>query len=49
MEKLKTTFLEFLGALTYDQVIEREATKAEALARIMKFMPMPPGSGLSIR
>ncbi len=49
MEKLKTTFLEFLGALTYDQVVEREATKAEALARIMKFMPMPPGSGLSIR
>lgn len=49
MEKLKTTFLEFLGALTYDQVIEREATKAEALARIMKFMPMPLGKGLSIR
>ncbi len=49
MEKLKTTFLEFLGALTYDQVVEREATKAEALARIMKFMPMPLGKGLSIR
>lgn len=49
MEKLKTAFLEFLGQLTYDQVIEREAGKAEALARIMKFMPMPPGKGLSIR
>lgn len=49
MEKLKTAFLEFLGALTYDQVIEREAAKAEALARIMRFMPMPLGKGLSIR
>ncbi len=49
MEKLKTAFLEFLGELTYDQVVEREAGKAEALARIMKFMPMPPGKGLSIR
>ncbi len=49
MEKLKTGFLEFLNALTYDQVIDREASKAEALARIMKFMPMPPGSGLSIK
>jgi len=49
MEKLKTAFLEFLGELTYDQVIEREANKAEALARIMKFMPMPLGKGLSIR
>jgi len=49
MEKLKTGFLEFLNALTYDQVIDREAAKAEALARIMKFMPMPLGKGLSIR
>lgn len=48
-EKLKASFLEFLGALTYDQVVEREANKAEALARIMKFMPMPLGGAITIR
>ncbi len=47
-EKLMSSFLEFLGALTYDQVIEREAAKAEALARIMKFMPMPLGKAILI-
>lgn len=47
-EKLMTSFLEFLGALTYDQVIEREAAKAEALARIMKYMPMPLGKAILI-
>ena len=47
-EKLMTGFLEFLNALTYDQVIEREATKAEALARIMKYMPMPLGKAILI-
>lgn len=47
-EKLVTGFLEFLGALTYDQVVEREAAKAEAMARIMKFMPMPLGKAIII-
>lgn len=47
-EKLVSGFLEFLGALTYDQVIEREAAKAEAMARIMKFMPMPLGKAILI-
>jgi len=47
-EKLIAGFLEFLGALTYDQVIEREATKAEAMARIMKYMPMPLGKAIII-
>jgi hypothetical protein len=47
-EKLVTGFLEFLGALTYDQVVEREAAKAEAMARIMKFMPIPLGRSITI-
>lgn len=47
-EKLITGFTEFLGALTYDQVVEREATKAEALARIMKYMPMPLGKAIIV-
>jgi hypothetical protein len=46
-EKLKTNFLEWLNSLTYDQVIEREAGKAEALARFMKFVPMPLGKAIS--
>lgn len=45
-EKLKSTFLEWLQSLTYDQVMEREATKAEALARFMKFIPMPLGKSI---
>lgn len=47
-EKLVTGFVEFLGELTYDQVLEREATKAEAMARIMKYMPMPLGKAILI-
>jgi hypothetical protein len=45
-EKLKTSFLEWLQSLTYDQVMEREAGKAESLARFMKFVPMPLGSAI---
>ncbi len=45
-DKLKTTFLEWLDSLTYDQVMEREAGKAEALARFMKFVPMPMGKSI---
>jgi hypothetical protein len=45
-EKLKTTFVEWLQSLTYDQVMEREAGKAEALARFMKFVPMPLGAAI---
>jgi hypothetical protein len=45
-EKLKSTFLEWLQSLTYDQVMEREASKAEALARFMKFVPMPLGKSI---
>ncbi len=49
MEKLKAGFLEFLGELTYTKILESEAAKAEALARIMKYMPMPMGAAITIR
>ncbi len=45
-KELKASFLEWLNSLTYDQVIEREATKAESLSRFMKFIPIPLGKSI---
>lgn len=47
-DKLRTTFTEWLNSLTYDQLIEREANKADSLARIMKYIPMPMGAVIKI-
>ncbi len=47
-EKLRTTFVEWLQSLTYDQIIEKQASKAEAMARVMKYIPMPMGQVIKI-
>lgn len=48
-EKLKAEIAEFLSSITYDQIIEKEAGKAEALNRFLKLQPMPMGKAISIR
>lgn len=45
-QKLKDSFKEWLDSLTYQNIIEAEAAKAEALARFMKFVPMPLGAAI---
>ena len=45
-ENMKKDFFEWLQSLTYDQVIEREANKAESLARFMKSIPIPMGAAI---
>ena len=42
-QKLRDTFRELLESLTYEKLIEREATKAENLLRQLRTIPMPNG------
>lgn len=49
IQALKDEFKEFLSSITYDQIIEKEAGKAEALNRFLKLQPMPMGKAISIR
>jgi hypothetical protein len=46
--KLKDQFKVVLEALTYDKIIEREATKAENMLRQLKLVPMPNGHAILI-
>lgn len=47
-EKLKTSFKEWLESLTYEKMVEGEATKAENLQRVLKTIPIPMGKCIVI-
>jgi hypothetical protein len=45
---LRDQLLEFLGELTYDKILEREASIAENLQKTLKYMPPPLGKSILI-
>ena len=47
-EKLKTSIKEWLESLTYEKMVEGEATKAENLQRVLKTIPIPMGKCIVI-
>ena len=47
-EKLITDLKEMLDSLTYDKLIETQATEAENLTRILKLVPIPLGKSIMI-
>jgi hypothetical protein len=47
-EKLKTGMKEWLESLTYEKMVEGEATKAENLQRVLKTIPIPMGKCIVI-
>ena len=47
-DKLKTNMKEWLESLTYEKMVEGEATKAENLQRVLKTIPMPNGKCIVI-
>jgi len=47
-EKLKTSMSEWLESLTYEKMVEGEATKAENLQRVLKTIPIPMGKCIVI-
>jgi hypothetical protein len=46
-EKLLTALKEKLESLSYDKLMEREATKAEMMAKQLSYIPIPPKSRIS--
>ena len=42
-EKLRSSMSEFLASLTYDKMIEGEASKSENLRTVLKNIPIPMG------
>ena len=47
-DKLRTELKEMLDTLTYDKLIESDASQAENMQRILKTIPMPVGKGIII-
>lgn len=47
-EKLTTQLREMLDTLTYDKIIETQATEAENLQRLLKTIPIPMGKVITI-
>jgi hypothetical protein len=47
-DRLVDQLLEFLDELTYDKIMEREASIAENVQKQLKFTPMPVGKGILI-
>ena len=47
-DKLRTELKEMLDTLTYDKLIESDASQAENMQRILKTIPMPVGKGIVI-
>ena len=47
-EKLKTDLKEMLDSLTYDKLIETQATEAENLNRLLKHVPIPLGKTIFV-
>lgn len=47
-EKLKNNMKEWLESLTYEKMVEGEATKAENLQRVLKTIPIPMGKCIVI-
>ncbi len=47
-QRLRDQFKEMLESLTYDKIIEREATKAENMLRQLKLIPMPHGMAITM-
>ncbi len=47
-EKLRTELKEMLESLTYDKLIEGEATEAENVQRLLKTIPIPLGKAIVI-
>ena len=45
---LKTELKEMLDSLTYDKLIEAQASEAENIQRLLKTVPMPVGSAIII-
>ena len=48
MGRLRTELKEMLDSLTYDKLIESDASTAENMQRILKTIPMPVGKGITI-
>lgn len=46
--RLRDQFVEWLNSLTYSNLATVEADRAEALARIMRYVPIPVGKAISI-
>ena len=47
-DKLETSMQEWLESLTYEKMVEGEATKAENLQRVLKTIPIPNGKCIVI-
>ena len=45
-DKLITTLREMLDTMTYDKLIEMQATRAENMNKQLKYVPMPNGSAI---
>ncbi len=48
MERLRTSFKEFLDDLTYEKIIAKEAEKGKALLEFQKLIPIVSGKGILI-
>lgn len=47
-ERLRTELKEMLAGLTYDKLLEQQATEAESLTRLLKLVPIPFGKSIMI-
>ena len=45
-EKLQTSLREMLDTMTYDKLIEMQATRAENMNKQLKYIPIPNGKAI---
>ena len=45
-DKLITTLREMLDTMTYDKLVEMQATRAENINKQLKYIPMPNGKAI---
>lgn len=47
MERLRSSFTDFLQEMTYEKILERETSKAENLQKQLRMIPIPMGRAIS--